>query len=115
MVCRERSVAGVFAALILRAGKIVRIAPNEFSIDDPNVVKIIYGHSTEFPKADWCAFYQEMYLNQHTNYTRAQRLWLDESNAEKRTTIHYPEHILLSYGSATEVCCVVFHVYADGL
>ena len=57
MVCRERSVAGVSAALIFRAGKIVRIAPNEFSIDDPDAVKIIYGHSTKFPKADRCAFY----------------------------------------------------------
>lgn len=57
MVCRERSVAGASAALTLRAGKIVRIAPNEFSIDDPDAVKIIYGRSIEFPKADWCAFY----------------------------------------------------------
>lgn len=57
MVCRGRSFAGVSAALILHVGKIVRIAPNEFSIDDPDAVKIIYGHSTEFPKADWCVLY----------------------------------------------------------
>ncbi|OCL15320.1 cytochrome P450 family protein [Glonium stellatum] len=34
-------------------GKIVRIAPNEFSIDDPDAIKVIYGHGTGFPKAGW--------------------------------------------------------------
>jgi hypothetical protein len=34
-------------------GKIIRIAPNEYSIDDPAAVKIIYGHSTQFVKSDW--------------------------------------------------------------
>jgi hypothetical protein len=34
-------------------GKIVRIAPNEVSIDDPEAVKVIYGHATEFIKAPW--------------------------------------------------------------
>jgi Cytochrome P450 len=31
----------------------VRIAPNEVSLDDPEAVKIIYGHATEFIKAPW--------------------------------------------------------------
>jgi hypothetical protein len=31
----------------------VRIAPNEVSLDDPDAVKIIYGHATEFIKAPW--------------------------------------------------------------
>ena len=35
-------------------GKFVRTAPNEYSIDDPDAVKIIYGLGSQFPKADWC-------------------------------------------------------------
>jgi hypothetical protein len=32
---------------------VVRIAPNEVSLDDPEAVKVIYGHATEFIKAPW--------------------------------------------------------------
>lgn len=31
----------------------VRIAPNEVSLDDPEAVKQLYGHATEFKKAPW--------------------------------------------------------------
>ncbi|KAK5064363.1 hypothetical protein LTR84_000196 [Exophiala bonariae] len=34
-------------------GKIVRTAPNQYSIDDPEAVKVIYGHTTRFTKGDW--------------------------------------------------------------
>ncbi|GFF28439.1 cytochrome P450 oxidoreductase [Aspergillus udagawae] len=34
-------------------GKIVRIAPNMYSIDDIDAAKTIYGHGTQFFKADW--------------------------------------------------------------
>ena len=30
---------------------IVRVAPNEYSIDDPDALKIIYGHGGQFQKA----------------------------------------------------------------
>ncbi|KAI9689268.1 MAG: hypothetical protein M1820_010179 [Bogoriella megaspora] len=36
-----------------RYGKVVRIAPNEYSIDDPSAVKTIYGLGSQFPKAEW--------------------------------------------------------------
>ncbi len=35
---------------LIDAGPIVRIAPNEYSIDDINAAKTIYGHSTQFLK-----------------------------------------------------------------
>jgi len=35
------------------AGPVVRIAPNEVILDDPQAVKTIYGHATEFIKAPW--------------------------------------------------------------
>ncbi|RDI84047.1 hypothetical protein Vi05172_g6046 [Venturia inaequalis] len=39
--------------LHLRYGPIVRIAPNEFSIEDPSAVKMIYGVGTGFVKGPW--------------------------------------------------------------
>jgi len=32
---------------------VVRIAPNEVSLDDPEAIKVLYGHATEFKKAPW--------------------------------------------------------------
>ncbi|OBT68006.1 hypothetical protein VE03_01548 [Pseudogymnoascus sp. 23342-1-I1] len=36
-----------------RYGPIVRIAPDEYSFEDLQAVKIIYGHGTKFAKAPW--------------------------------------------------------------
>lgn len=36
-----------------RYGPIVRIAPNEYSIDDPDSIRTIYGHGTKFIKSPW--------------------------------------------------------------
>ncbi|EME78880.1 uncharacterized protein MYCFIDRAFT_205196 [Pseudocercospora fijiensis CIRAD86] len=38
-----------------RHGKVVRVAPHEYSIDDPEAVKIIYGRGSQFRKADFYA------------------------------------------------------------
>lgn len=37
--------------LRIRAGPVVRIAPGQYSIDDPEAAKIIYGHGSQFTKA----------------------------------------------------------------
>ncbi|KAL9620420.1 MAG: hypothetical protein Q9160_005005 [Pyrenula sp. 1 TL-2023] len=34
-------------------GKIVRLAPNQYSIDDIDAARVIYGHGSQFPKSDW--------------------------------------------------------------
>lgn len=34
-------------------GPVVRIAPNEYSLDDPAAVKAIYGLGTTFTKGPW--------------------------------------------------------------
>lgn len=36
-----------------RYGPVVRIAPNEYSLDDPTAVKAIYGLGTTFTKGPW--------------------------------------------------------------
>ncbi|RFU26581.1 hypothetical protein B7463_g9752, partial [Scytalidium lignicola] len=40
-------------ALHKKYGPIVRIGPNDYSIDDPKAIKTIYGHGTEFTKGPW--------------------------------------------------------------
>ncbi|KAL0260963.1 hypothetical protein SLS55_004655 [Diplodia seriata] len=40
-------------ALHKKHGPIVRIAPNEYSIDDPEAIRTIYGHGTAFTKGPW--------------------------------------------------------------
>lgn len=37
-------------SLLTTPGPVVRIAPNEYTIDDPDAIKIIYGHGTNFVK-----------------------------------------------------------------
>jgi hypothetical protein len=34
----------------MTSGPIVRVAPDTYSIDDPDSVRILYGHGTEFIK-----------------------------------------------------------------
>ena len=47
----KNHVSQVKVLILLVAGPIVRIAPNEYSIDDLEALKIIYGHGTQFAKA----------------------------------------------------------------
>jgi cytochrome P450 len=41
-----------------RYGKIVRLAPGHYSIDDPTAVKTIYGIGTQFTKSSWYGAFQ---------------------------------------------------------
>jgi hypothetical protein len=40
-------------ALHRKYGKIVRIAPDHYSIDDPDAIKQVYGIGTKFAKSEW--------------------------------------------------------------
>ncbi|KAM6523089.1 hypothetical protein FSOLCH5_003708 [Fusarium solani] len=40
-------------ALHRKLGKIVRVAPDWYSIDDPDAAKILYGPGTQFVKGEW--------------------------------------------------------------
>ena len=39
--------------LHIKHGKVVRVAPGHYSIDDPAAVKQVYGIGTQFRKSDW--------------------------------------------------------------
>ena len=34
-------------------GKVVRVAPNQYSVDDPEAVKLIYNRNSAFPKSEF--------------------------------------------------------------
>jgi hypothetical protein len=44
-------------ALHRKYGSIVRIAPNQYSIDDPSSIKTIYGIGSRFTKSAWVSVY----------------------------------------------------------
>ncbi|KAF2267775.1 cytochrome P450 [Lojkania enalia] len=50
---RQRNFHETNIKLHKKYGPIVRIAPNEFSVDDPEAIKVIYGHGTNFNKSPW--------------------------------------------------------------
>lgn len=39
-------------------GKLVRLGPKYYSIDDADAAKIIYGHGTQYTKAEWYEAWQ---------------------------------------------------------
>lgn len=39
-------------------GKLVRLAPDQYSVDDPDIAKQIYGNSTSFAKSEWYDFWK---------------------------------------------------------
>lgn len=55
--------------LITIPGPIVRIAPNEYSFEDLQAVKTIYGHGTKFVKvrhfSSWIFHYLILILHRH--------------------------------------------------
>jgi hypothetical protein len=53
-------------ALHKKYGPIVRVAPDHYSIDEPTVIKQIYGIGTQFKKSDW--YYGWQYEYSHPTY-----------------------------------------------
>lgn len=47
----------------------MRIAPNEYSIDDAEAIKTIYGHGTSFTKAPWYYASGNVDPNVHNMFT----------------------------------------------
>jgi hypothetical protein len=85
-------------------GKVVRIAPNEYSIDDPDAVGIIYGRASLFRKSDMYQAYvvtrvphricAKLFANIDTKYPEAlpcsqcdlyEATWSSENGSTRRT------------------------------
>ncbi|KAK5238757.1 hypothetical protein LTR47_000500 [Exophiala xenobiotica] len=53
-------------ALHEKYGSLVRVAPNQVSISDPEAIKLIYGPNSRFPKTDMYAAWKHGYDNMFT-------------------------------------------------
>ncbi|KAK7726292.1 hypothetical protein SLS57_003378 [Botryosphaeria dothidea] len=84
-------------------GKIVRLAPNKYSINDPDAVRIIYGHGTKFIKNE---FYTCFRAPEMTNLF-AERDVKDHSLQRRRIASLYSMTNLLSYESFIDKCTAV--------
>ena len=94
-------------ALHRKYGPVVRIAPNEVSLDDPESVKIIYGHATEFIKAPW------YYANGGIHPERSNDLFTDldekrHSANRRRVANAYSMTALLEMEQFVDTCSAVF-------
>jgi hypothetical protein len=92
--------------VLTATGKIVRISPNEYSIDDDECLKTIYGHGTTFTKTPW-------YRASGDPDPKVHNLFTDENSkrhaAEKRKVAHlYSMTTLLEFEPYVETC--VHHV-----
>ncbi|KAK2609701.1 hypothetical protein N8I77_003190 [Diaporthe amygdali] len=65
-------------------GKIVRVGPNYYSIDDPAAIKTIYGHGTQYEKSKW----YEVWNARHDLY-RTNLFALRDIKTHSSTRRHY--------------------------
>ncbi|KAH7053460.1 pisatin demethylase [Macrophomina phaseolina] len=90
-------------ALHRRHGKIVRISPNKYAIDDPDAVRIIYGHGTKFTKT---RFY-ETFRTPETSNLFAELNVKEHSAQRRRIGSLYSMTSLLSYESFIDKCTAI--------
>ncbi|GME29203.1 Cytochrome P450 [Neofusicoccum parvum] len=90
-------------ALHKRHGKIVRIAPNKYTIDDPDAVRTIYGHGTKFTKT---RFYEAFRMPDRSNLF-AELDVKEHAMQRRRIASLYSLTNLLSYESFIDKCTAV--------
>lgn len=93
-------------ALHRKYGPLVRLAPGYVSIDDPSVIKTIYGISAKYPKSDW---YKASGLPGKNNFT----IFSDQDmrrHAESRKLFQnaYSMTSLVSYEAYVDECTDLF-------
>ncbi|PVH74486.1 cytochrome P450 [Cadophora sp. DSE1049] len=89
-------------ALHRRYGRIVRIAPNEYSIDDLDAAKIIYGHGSQFTKSNW-------YMGFSPSAQGNESIFSERNNAvhaanRRKTAAAYSLSSLLAYEGFVDHC-----------
>lgn len=88
-------------------GKIVRVAPNEFSIDDPEAVRSIYGPGSKFRKADWYYGFGHPDTERFSLFT--DRNSKRHASERKKFSNAYSMSSLVSYEQFIEDCVSIFH------
>ncbi|KAL3418686.1 cytochrome p450 pisatin [Phlyctema vagabunda] len=89
-------------ALHKRYGPVVRIAPNEYSIDDPEAVKTVYGLGGNFVKAPW-------YASWMPPFTESANLFADQdphrhASQRRKFAAHYSMSSLVGYEGLVDEC-----------
>ncbi|KKY23502.1 putative pisatin demethylase [Diplodia seriata] len=83
--------------------KVVRIGPNKYSIDDPDAVRIIYGHGTKFTKTDFYGAFRDP----HMSNLFAELDVKEHSTQRRRIASLYSMTTLLSYESFIDSCTTI--------
>ncbi|EAS33898.3 cytochrome P450 oxidoreductase [Coccidioides immitis RS] len=89
-----------------RHGKIVRIAPNEYSVDDPEAVRTVYGPGSKFRKADWYAGWAHPDPSRFTLFT--DRNSKRHAAERRKVSAAYSLSTLVSYEGFVDDCVGIF-------
>lgn len=109
MVCQIT----IFVLLGLMAflGSVVRIAPHEYSIDDPEAAKIIYGLGSQFFKSDWYTVWSDP-STFHTNLFALQDA-KQHASVRRQFASFYSMTALVHYESYVNECINIFSCRLD--
>ena len=88
-------------------GKIVRIAPNQYSISDAAALKTIYGHGAKFEKSDW---YDAWNFGPRTGFTNlfSERNSRNHAESRRKVASMYSMTSLVSYEPSVDNCIEIF-------
>lgn len=99
-------------ALHRQYGKIVRVAPDMFSIDDPAVVKSVYGIGSKFPKSDWYEGWKHPSPDRWTLFPDQDMK--RHAETRKRFQAMYSMSSLVSYEGYVDECTRIFSERLSG-
>ncbi|ETI19665.1 hypothetical protein G647_08678 [Cladophialophora carrionii CBS 160.54] len=93
-------------ALHRKYGPVVRVAPDMYSIDHPEVVKKVYGINSKFAKSDWYYAWQHPDPNRWTLFP--DRDMKRHAETRKRFQSMYSMSSLVNYEGYVDACAEIF-------
>ena len=87
-------------------GGVVRISPNQYSIDDPAAIKTIYGFGSKFPKSDWYYGWQHPDPDRYTVFP--DRDMKRHADTRKRFQAMFSMSSLVNYEDAVNESAGIF-------
>lgn len=93
---------------LIDAGKIVRLGPNDYSVNDVDAAKIIYGHGTRFTKSEWYRVWQVPKDFLEVNLFAQQNI-KQHADARRRYASLYSMSAMVEYEEHVENCIEIFN------
>lgn len=93
------------------AGAIVRLGPKEYSIDDPEAAKIIYGPGSRFEKSSWYTVWSPPFLA-HVNLFSLRNGKRHAAERRKLSAL-YSMSTLLRYETYVDNCISILCEHLD--